>query len=393
MGYYTNKQIMDLAKGIISDLNDKVFFRIYDYVRKNPEQKNRINPAFPFPQQVDVNVIDGFLIIEYIGPEIDNDEKFSSKIYYQPNQSITDFFGIIKGNNTPLLPFINTFMSDVNYFLGNSIEYLCDYFYDFQSTHTDMVLNGMVDFSTINNPTVINNCTFFYTDLSSTLKIRHIDFMEIIPFSEQGISYYDDNGFQYLANFIINTTRPPYDIKLHKVLNDFIELISLENILEPEITSFIEKNPELLQLAFGFNKLNPQKLLIWQDRTGIPNLKPDFLPEDMSGYCNILDFKLPKLHSKPIVGTVNRQQPSYEIDSCVAQLEKYDEFCSQYVHQKWLLEEYKIKIDKPRKYIIMGHSSDFSAEDRQKLRASRDTTFFTYDEFIDMARYQLYRIH
>ena len=146
---------MDLAKGIISDLNDKVFFRIYDYVRKNPEQKHRINPAFPFPQQVDVNVIDGFLIIEYIGPEIDNDEKFSSKIYYQPNQSITDFFGIIKGNNTPLLPFINTFMSDVNYFLGNSIEYLCDYFYDFQSTHTDMVLNGMVDFSTINNPTVI----------------------------------------------------------------------------------------------------------------------------------------------------------------------------------------------------------------------------------------------
>ena len=40
----------------------------------------------------------------------------------------------------------------------------------------------------------------------------------------------------------------------------------------------------------------------------------------------------------------------------------------------------------------MGHSKDFTPEERQLIRKQRKTTFFTYDEFIEMARFQIYRI-
>lgn len=388
----TEEQLKTLGTEILSDLNNKVFSRIFDYIALFPDKKNKINPAFPFPKQVNINIIDGYLIVECIGPEQENEEEIKSIFNYQPTQTITDFFGIYQDKTkTPSLPCVGN-MSNTNFFFGKALDYLCDYFYDFHSIHADTVLNGMIDFNSIKKPTAFNNCTFFYTDKTESLKIRHIDFMEIWPFSEEGIVYHDEDSYPTLAKYIIETTRPPYDVKLHKILNDFIELISYETTIEPDITTFIENNPELLQLAFGFKQLNPQKLLKWQDRTGVPDLKPDFLPEDMSGFCNILDFKLPTLKSKPIVGTVNREQPSFEIDSCVAQLEKYDEYCSQHIHQEWLEKEYKIKINAPRKYIIIGHSKDFSPEDRQKLRKSRDVTFLTYDEFIEMARYQLYRV-
>lgn len=391
----TEEELKTLGMGILSDLNNKVFSRVFDYLAVFPDKRNQINPAFPFPKQVNINIIDGYLIIECIGPEQENEEEIKATFNHQPSQTITEFFEIYQDNTkTPCLPCVGN-MSNTNFFFGNALEYLCDYFYDFYSIHADFVLNGMIDFNSIKKPTAFNNCTFFYTDQTDTLKIRHIDFMEIWPFlkddTKEGILYHDEDSYPTLAKYIIETTRPPYDVKLHKILNDFIELISLESTIETDITTFIECHPELLQLAFGFKQLNPQKILKWQDRSGIPDLKPDFLPEDMSGYCNILDFKLPRLKSKPIVGKVNREQPSFEIDSCVAQLEKYDEYCSQHVHQEWLEKEYNIKINTPRKYIIIGHSKDFSPDDRQRLRKNRDTTFFTYDEFIEMTRYQLYR--
>lgn len=46
----------------------------------------------------------------------------------------------------------------------------------------------------------------------------------------------------------------------------------------------------------------------------------------------------------------------------------------------------------PTKILIIGHSKDFTPENRQQLRKTRNTAVFTYDEFIEMARYQIYRV-
>lgn len=36
------------------------------------------------------------------------------------------------------------------------------------------------------------------------------------------------------------------------------------------------------------------------------DLKPDFMPERMDGYCDIMEFKMPHLDGKCIVGTNER---------------------------------------------------------------------------------------
>jgi len=383
-----NSYSMDLAKR----LDTIVFNKIFNYIKDNPNERKYLNPAFPFPNKIRIGLLKDFLVIEYIGPEDDDKDTFDIEIVYKPLYEINDFLGIdISHLNTPNLPITDS-LHDMNFLLGNSIEYLTDYFYDFLQKREDFMLNGYFDLNTVTKPIVLNNCTYFFTDKSESLKIKHIDLIEIFPYLEDGIGYHDDDSLTRFGDYIIGRKMPQFDVELHNILNQFIELINLDTTIEPDITKFIENNPELLQLAFGFHKLHPQKDLIWQDRTNVNNLKPDFMPVDMSGYSNIMDFKLPYLKSKPIVGRTNRNHPSYEIDECIAQLDTYEEFCTQKIHQDWLNDKYNIKIDSPIRYIVMGHSKDFSPEDRQRIRKSRNTVFFTYDEFIEMTRFQLYRV-
>ncbi len=112
----------------------------------------------------------------------------------------------------------------------------------------------------------------------------------------------------------------------------------------------------------------------------------------MDGYADILEFKLPHLKNNPVVGPPEREHPSFEVDSAISQLETYEEWCSQVINTSWLEQTKGIKILYPRKYLVIGHSKDFSKEDRARLRATRNTTVYTYDEFIEMMRYQIYRV-
>lgn len=390
--YLEKDQIETFANDIINNINDNIFNNVFNYLQKNPSHRKFINPAFPYPHTVRIGILKNYFAVEYLGPEDESTNCFETEVVYNQGYDLYNFIGMeFDHSKTPKLPVTDS-LENMNFFLGNSISYLCDYFYDFMQIREDFMLNGCFDLDGINQPIVINNCTFFYSDNSGGLKIKHIDMLEIFPLQADGIAYHTVESLHHFAKYIISKQFPQYDIKLHKILNEFIELINIPSTDEPDITKFIEKNPELLQLAFGFNKLNPQIDLIWQDRDNRNDLKPDFLPQDMSGYCDILDFKLPNIKSKPIVGIENRKHPSFEIDTCVSQLDAYEEFCSQHLNQVWLEKTHNIKIDNPQRFIVMGHSKDFTPKQRQQIRKLRKTSFFTYDEFIEMARFQIYRI-
>ena len=389
---YTKEEIEKFGKDVIKELNDVVFNNIFNYLKEHPEERKNLNPAFPFPKQLRIGILKDCLVIEYIGPEEEGKEEFETKIIYNETFDLYDFLDMDISHFKSRAIEMNENIHNMNFFLGESMTYLCDYFYDFSQINQDVMLNGYVDLRDVKKPCVMNNCTFFYTDKNKVLKIRHIDLLELFPIMTKGIPYHTKESLLYFSNYVISNKFPQYDIELHKHLNNFIELINLPETTETTITSFIEKHPALLQVAFGFHKLNPQKKLIWQDNSKRKSLKPDFMPQSMDGYCDILDFKLPHLKSNAIVGKVERKQPSHEIDECVAQLDSYEEFCEQHINKEWLLKTYNIKIEASQRYIIMGHSKDFSAEDRQMIRKKRNTVFFTYDEFIEMARFQIYRI-
>jgi len=378
---------------LVGELNTYVFGPIYDHLEQNPSIRESLCPAFPFPKTIRVGLLKDCLAVEYIGPEVKDSEQFDIEGIYEPNQSVFDFLGIQIAHLHALNLGCQSNVMDASVFVGDSIDQLCDYFYDFTQIPSDTImLNGYFDFSKPTEPTVVSNHNLFWTDESGALKIKHIDFLEIFPRKDGDVYYHSKDSFATFAQAILKTHVPKYQIRLHEALNKFIELINLSGTGETDITSFIEATPELLQIAFGTHNINPQIKLQWQYETEDNDLKPDFLIERMDGYCDILDFKLPYIKSKPIVGIPSRRQPSFEIDSAIAQVTKYKEWCSQVINQKWLEGDKGIKVLHPQKYLIIGHSDEFSADDRQKLKLSRDVTVLTYDEFIEMVRFQIYRI-
>lgn len=388
------KEVDKFIEDISNKINSEVFSYVFKALEERPEIRQHLNPAFPFPNLLKIGVLKNHFVIEYVGPNKDSEETYLTQGFYQPQWDIFKFLGIDHSHlNMPVFPVFSN-LENMSFFNGKSIEYLMDYFYDITKLPFEMLtMNGIFDLNTIDKTTFISNSTFFWTDDQDQLKIRHIDFMEIIPLDEEGNVYYHSDEFlKNYGKFIVNYPVPNFDTQIHHQLNKFIELINEINTKETDITSYLNKNPAILQLAFGANKLNPEILLEWQYDTELDNLKPDFLPENMDGYSDILEFKLPYLKSKPTVGKKERNHPSYEIDTALAQIDIYEQWCSQKVNSNWLEKNKGIKVFNPRRILIIGHSDEFSKEERAKLRATRNTTVFTYDEFIDLVRYQLYRI-
>lgn len=386
------EDFLKFAQEITQEINDYMFSKIYDELQKKPSKREVLNPAFPYPNKIRIGVLEKYFVVEYCGPEdIKNDEMKIEGIY-EPQFNIYDFLNIdILHLNTQNF-YNDQHLENITFFLGDSILYLCDYFYDITQMPSElMVFNGMFDLNQIKKPTYISNSTFFWTDIDGKLKIKHIDFMEIFPMIDGSVEYHDTNSLIRLADFILKYEVPKYRIDLHKSLNEFIELINLNDTTEVKITKYLEENPEILQYAFGLNRLNSQVTLEWQYNTDKNNLKPDFIPERMDGYCDIFEFKMPNLNNKSMVGSTERYHPSYEIDSAISQIDCYEEWCSQEINTKWLENTKGIKILNPVRYLIMGHSKDFTGEDRRKLRTMRNTTVYTYDEFIELVRYQIYR--
>lgn len=390
----TEQQLKDFLQTTTDEIKDNVLSKIYDVLVLHPELRSNLNPAFPYPHKLRVGIIDNCLAIEYIGPNNDKSNDFVSEGIYNENLDVYDFLGLeikhLKAINIP----VQTNIENMSFFLGDSMTYLTDYFYDLtQLPFEYLQLNGYVDFSKPTSPIFVSNTTFFWTDDEGRLKIKHIDFLEIFPRDQQGnVFYHDPKALDHFANFLLLYKVPTYKTKLHGILNEFIEFINLPDVTEPQITKFLSDNPEILQLAFGVNELNPQVLLEWQYDSGKENLQPDFLPIRMDGYADLMEFKLPYLKSNPMVGPAVRNHPSFEIDTAIAQLDTYEEWCSQKINTDWLEVTKKIKILYPQRFLIIGHSKDFSKEDRARLRNIRNTTVFTYDEFIEMTRFQLYRM-
>lgn len=384
----------------ISKLNDLAFRKIYDLLQDKPEIRSTLNPAFPFPKEIRFGLLRRYLVVEYVGPEQPEDDFFKATSAFYNN--IFDFLGIdishLHYKTMPMqnVPGIRVFdeiedrVEDINFFLGDAIDVLCDYSYRFFYETECSCFGGILDFNDAQKPFYISNSTFFWTDDAGNLKVRRVDFLEAWPL-ENGSWIYPTQPSK-LADLILACPVPNYDIKLNKKLNEFIEFVGDSSRGETQITKFIEENPEILQLGLGVTNLNPQILLEWQYHSEKPSLKPDFMPVGIDGYADILDFKLPTLKSQPIVGSSTRSHPSFEVDSALAQIDEYEEWCSQEVNQQWLLKTKHIRVNHPRKYLIIGHSKDFSPEERQKLRKRRGAVIITYDELIAMARFQLYRV-
>lgn len=391
LGHMTEQESMSAGKKIADLLGEHVFAPLRVSILRNPSLRNTLHPAFPFPREVRIGFLDDSLVVEFVGPEAPDEEQFELVISYSPGVKVMEYLGVdlseVMCNSVPCSESIE----NLRIFLGSALVKLCDYFYDFTQMPNDQLVGAYLDFSQAKNPLTVSNTSIYWTTKDEQLKVRHIDMLHFVPVSENGWGYYNECALKEFKMQLEQSIFPKYEMRLHKALNDFIEFIETDHS-EPEITAYLESNPEILQLSFGAHRLNPQTELIWQSESGRQNLKPDFMPQRMDGFADILEFKLPRLKARPIVGGENREQPSHEVDAAIAQIHTYQEWCEQKVNCSWLEAEKGIKLGHPRGILVIGHSSEFSAADRQKISKTRNITVYTYDEFIEMARSQLYRV-
>lgn len=295
-----------------------------------------------------MGILKKFFVLEFIGPEDLKNGAVPVSMEYQPTYSVHDFLGI-SCHCAHKIPVPTNFLDNIAIYMGDSISYLCEYFYDFTQMPMEMfILNGDFDLDSIIKPVSISNVTFFWTDVSGDLKIKHVDFMEIWPLDENGdLTFHDRVGLHDLGQFLLNYKVPTYNLKLHKELNELIELVNLATTTEVDITQYLENHPQILQIAFGAHNLNPQILLEWQYETELSNLRPDFMPERMGGYCDILEFKTPTLKNASMVGPLERHHPSSEVDRAIAQIDAYEQWCGQEINLQWLEREKGIKVKYP----------------------------------------------
>ena len=74
-----DRDFVDRLLKKVSQLNDFTFRKIYDSLLNNPDIRSTLNPAFPFPRVVRFGLLREHLVVEYVGPEQQEDDFFEVK--------------------------------------------------------------------------------------------------------------------------------------------------------------------------------------------------------------------------------------------------------------------------------------------------------------------------
>jgi hypothetical protein len=173
----------------------------------------------------------------------------------------------------------------------------------------------------------------------------------------------------------------------------FIELINSQNIGETVITNFLAKNENkfILTMHFGAKDIYDELICEWQSEER-NNIKPDFFVLQTDGYANIVEFKLPIIKSKVIVGKNNRETFSSEINSYISQTRVYETYFDDPNNRKWFENKYGFKVHKPKRILIVGKRTDFKSEEWREIKADfRNIEILTFDDLIDGTVAQFYR--
>ncbi len=169
------------------------------------------------------------------------------------------------------------------------------------------------------------NCRFF-DEQNGDLKTRIIKWIDFIPCRyiepDSGeldeirfsLSFYNELWYHDLFYQYPRVT----DFKYAKLpqINRFIEFFGDSSHSETDITSFLGKpeNKFILKMAFMGTDVFSETTCVWQSEVR-DTIRPDFFVLHANGCADIIEFKLPNLKNKSIVGKSNREHFSSEIST------------------------------------------------------------------------------
>ena len=162
--------------------------------------------------------------------------------------------------------------------------------------------------------------------------------------------------------------------------------VILENITNPLAVEV----KYILTMHFGATDIYAELECEWQSEDR-DNIKPDFFVLSPNGYADIVEFKLPELKSSTIVGKVNRETFSAEVNSYISQTRSYETYFDDPNNRRWFEEKYGFKVHKPRRILIVGRRSDFSSDEWREIQADyRNIEIISFDDLVDGVVAQFY---
>lgn len=243
----------------------------------------------------------------------------------------------------------------------------------------------------------------FFDDGPQGLKTRHIKWLDLIPLTLDD-SHLDRDELKinigHLKELVEHDVQYQYplpataDYKYNKLpqINRFIELIANRDNSETDITSFLEKPENQFILSMGFlgKKIHAQLEFQWQS-ANIPSIKPDFMIEKSNGFADIVEFKLPDLKGAAVVGKINRETFSAEINAYISQTRKYKTYFEDPNNRVWVKKVYGIQVHYPKRILVVGRRADLKTDEwREIINDYRDVEIMTFDDLIDGVVAQFY---
>lgn len=404
---------VDLVEKIAFEISHKYLLPMKGYVKEKQMPEKDANTLMMNLTKLIFYIGRDFIAVEYMDEILPKDTKellgednllVQAFDYSDEELSVQQFIckvlGLKLSDYNPTISLAPESQDIADLFLptNDAVNKLAELGYNFTAEESFTGLNsGFIDFCKGRFHRLIN-CRFHYVE-NDNLKTRIAKWIDFYPCK---CEEEDIDGDRYLQSF--QCYLPKYDELWKKdlfyklpipvegkysklpIINRFIEVFGDRDNKETDITSFLAEkgNSFILLMTFSGITLKSQLLCIWQDDEKRKDLKPDFFIVKANGTADIIEFKLPSLKNKAIVGTENRETFSAELSSYIAQLSVYAEYFDDSANRKWFEKKYGFTVYKPRKYLVVGRRSDFSSDEWQKIKARySDVEIYTYDDIVD----------
>lgn len=396
---------------IIDAIEDYYWVPLYKYLSENPKLIKTF-PAFLLsPEMITLHIGKTHIGVEYSGKETTNklppssllnvtykDLTLSDSNYLEEIIGFKYDSSVDKNISLPLPQYSDDWVLPTN----RGLDKLVELRWNWMAQNSIIGINCFIFHVEEGKFTRLINGRFYDSD-DSGLKTRCIKWIDFIPIE---ITPFDNETYQLrikineLARLVEHDANFKFplphkdDFKYIKLpqLNRFIELLGNKETTEPQITKFLEatENRFILTMAFLGKEIFPQVLCEWQSEKK-EGLKPDFFIEKPNGYCDIVEFKLPELKTKTVVGKMNRETFSAEINSYISQTRVYKEYFEDPNNRSWIKTNHKITVRYPRRTLVIGRRWNFSSEEWKKIIEDySDIDILTYDDLIDGVMSQFY---
>lgn len=403
----------ELVSELLTGISEVYWTKMVKYIQSNNIDKREVNCFLLNPESMEIYLGQKFIAIEYCGNpyktdfEIVSQRKVNIRDFTKEKLTTKQFIEKIvgfkyDGTSNVSLPLISNVYEDLIIPTNKGMDKLIELNWNFSAQDSIMSFNSTSIDILDNHFVRLINCRFF-DEQNGNLKTRIIKWIDFIPCQyiepaegeldeiRVNLSIYDklwkhDMFYRYPK---------PNDFKFSKLpqINRFIEMYGNSEYSEPEITSFLaqDENRFILNMGFMGTAIYEEVLCEWQSEER-DSIKPDFFVLRANGYADIIEFKLPYIKSKSIVGKNNREHFNSELNTYIAQTRVYAKYFDDPNNRKWFENKYGFKVYKPRRYLVIGRRNEFKSDEWIEIKSDYDNLeIITYDDLVDTVMSQFYQ--